>query len=65
MCSRENAIAQYLLCVSYVIIQTYSGDVYEGDIVRIGNDYCVVDDIGAFGDMVVIRYSDIMDVAGR
>lgn len=65
MSRKEGAIAQYLLGVSYVTIETYNGDVYEGELVRVGAEHCVVDDVGAFGDMVVIRYSDIVGLSGR
>ena len=59
------AIMRYLMYLEYVTIQTYDGSIFEGDIVRVEDSYCVIDDVSAFGDMVVIHYSDIIGVAGR
>lgn len=64
MYRRNMALRGYLMYLGYVTIQTYDGSVYEGDIVRVEEEYCVVDDISAFGDMVVIYYSDILGVSG-
>ena len=65
MYRRNMVIREYLMYLGYVTIQTYDGNVYEGDIVRVEEEYCVVDDVSAFGDMVVIYYSDILGVSGR
>ena len=65
MYRRDAAFMVYLSNLVYVTIQTYSGDIFEGDIVRVEDEYCVIDDVSAFGDMVIIHYSDILEVAGR
>jgi len=65
MYRRDVAFMVYLSNLVYVTIQTYSGDIFEGDIVRVEDEYCVIDDVSAFGDMVIIHYSDILEVAGR
>ena len=65
MYRRDAAFMVYLSNLVYVTIQTYSGDIFEGDIVRVEDEYCVIDDVSAFEDMVVIHYSDIIGVAGR
>ena len=65
MSNRISAIREYLMSVSYVVIETYSGEAYKGELLRVGADHCVVDDVSAFGDMVVIYFSDIVGVAGR
>ena len=51
--------------LGYVTIQTYSGDIFEGDIIRVEDEYCVVDDVSALGDMVIVRYADIIGITGR
>lgn len=65
MYRRDMVIRGYLMYLGYVTIQTYDGTVFEGDVVRVEDNYCVIDDVSAFGDMVVIRYSDILGISGR
>lgn len=46
----------------YVVVTLADGMVFEGEIVKIGNDNIVVDDVSAFGDWVFIEFRNIVDI---
>lgn len=46
----------------YVVVTLMDGTVFEGEIVRIGNDNIVVDDVSAFGDWVFIEFINIRGI---
>uniref|UniRef100_UPI004057C94A hypothetical protein n=1 Tax=Acetatifactor sp. TaxID=1872090 RepID=UPI004057C94A len=46
----------------YVIVSLVDGTVFEGEIVRIGSDNIVVDDVAAFGDWVFIEFMNIREI---
>lgn len=47
----------------YVKVTLVDGTIFEGELVRLGKDNMVVDDVSAFGDWVFIEFSNIMSVA--
>ena len=46
----------------YVMVTLKDGTVFEGDVVRVGADNMVVDDVSAFGDWVFIEFRNIIDI---
>ena len=46
----------------YVVVTLMDGTVFEGEIVRIGNDNIVVDDVTVFGDWVFIEFRNIREI---
>ena len=49
----------------YIKVMLVDGSVFEGEIVSLGVSHMVVDDVRAFGDMVVIEYKYIVDIRVR
>lgn len=65
MWSRAVAIKQYISNLSYVIVTLNDGSVIEGNLEMVCADYFIVDEVCAFGDMVIVRYNDVFGIAGR
>ena len=49
----------------YIKVMLVDGSVFEGDIVSLGVNHMIVDDVRAFGDMVGIEYQYIVDYRVR
>ena len=49
----------------YIKVLLVDGNIFEGEIVSLGVSHMVVDDVRAFGDMVVIEYKYIVDIRVR
>lgn len=49
----------------YIKVMLVDGNIFEGEIVSLGVSHMVVDDVRAFGDMVVIEYKYIVDIRVR
>ena len=49
----------------YIKVMLVDGSVFEGDIVSLGVNHMIVDDVRAFGDMVGIEYKYIIDYRVR
>lgn len=47
-------------CIRVTLVD---GTIFEGELVRLGKDNMVVDDMTVFGDWVFIEFSNIMSVA--
>lgn len=45
----------------YIWVMLIDGSVFEGDIVSLGVNHMIVDDVRAFGDMVGIEYKYIVE----
>lgn len=46
----------------YVVVTLADGTVFEGELVRIGKDNIVVDDVTVFGDWVFIEFRNIREI---
>lgn len=49
----------------YIKVMLVDDNIFEGEIVSLGVSHMVVDDVRAFGDMVVIEYKYIVDIRVR
>lgn len=49
----------------YIKVMLVDGSVFKGDIVSLGVNHMIVDDVRAFGDMVGIEYKYIIDYRVR
>lgn len=49
----------------YIKVLLVDGNIFEGEIVSLGVNHMIVDDISAFGDMVGIEYKYIVDIRVR
>ena len=49
----------------YIKVMLADGSIIEGEIVSLGANHMVVDDVSAFGDMVGIEYKYIVDIRVR
>lgn len=49
----------------YIKVMLVDGSVFEGEIVSMGDNHMIVDDVRAFGDMVGIEYKYIVDIRVR
>lgn len=49
----------------YIKVMLVDGSVFEGEIVSMGANHMIVDDVRAFGDMVGIEYKYIVDIRVR
>ena len=49
----------------YIKVMLVDGNIFEGEIVSLGVNHMIVDDVRAFGDMVGIEYKYIVDIRVR
>ena len=49
----------------YIKVMLVDGNIFEGEIVSLGVNHMIVDDVSAFGDMVGIEYKYIVDIRVR
>lgn len=49
----------------YIKVILVDGSIFEGEIVSLGANHMIVDDVRAFGDMVGIEYKYIIDYRVR
>lgn len=49
----------------YIKVLLVDGNIFEGEIVSLGVNHMIVDDVSAFGDMVGIEYKYIVDIRVR
>ena len=49
----------------YIKVLLVGGNIFEGEIVSLGVNHMIVDDVSAFGDMVGIEYKYIVDIRVR
>ena len=49
----------------YIKVLLVDGNIFEGEIVSLGVNHMIVDDVRAFGDMVGIEYKYIVDIRVR
>lgn len=58
-------LATYLDNYNYEAITLHNGVCISGYIDAVGTDHVVIDEDKAFGDIVVIKYEDILMAEGR
>ena len=46
----------------YIKVKLLDGTIFEGDVVKVGNNNMVIDDIQAFGDWVFIEFCNIVGI---
>ena len=46
----------------YVIVTLANANILEGELVKIGTDFIVIDDVSAFGDWVYVNFYDIVNI---
>ena len=46
----------------YVIVTLANANILEGELVKIGTDFIVIDDVSAFGDWVYVKFYDIVNI---
>lgn len=49
----------------YIKVLLVDGNIFEGEIVSLGVNHMIVDDVSAFGDMLGIEYKYIVDIMAR
>ena len=60
-----SAVVNGLNVGDYIQVLLVDGSVFEGEIVSLGVNHMIVDDVRAFGDMVGIEYKYIVDIRVR
>ena len=59
------AVVNGLNVGNYIQVLLVDGSVFEGEIVSLGVNHMIVDDVRAFGDMIGIEYKYIVDIRVR
>lgn len=60
-----SAVVNGLNVGDYIQVLLVDGSVFEGEIVSLGVNHMIVDDVRAFGDMIGIEYKYIVDIRVR
>ena len=60
-----SAVVNGLNVGNYIQVLLVDGSVFEGEIVSLGVNHMIVDDVRAFGDMISIEYKYIVDIRVR